>query len=48
MIEGANHFFTDRIDDLMSGVNTHLDAALAAFTTGDETEPTSGPTKASS
>ena len=48
LIEGANHFFTDRIDDLMSGVNAHLDAALAAFTTGDKTEDTSGPAKASS
>ena len=48
LIEGATHFFTDRIDDLMSGVNAHLDAALAAFTTGDATEDTSGPAKASS
>ena len=27
MISGANHFFTDRIDQLVSGVHEHLDSA---------------------
>jgi len=33
-VSGADHFFTDRVDQLRMGVNDYLDDALA-----DEPEP---------
>jgi alpha/beta superfamily hydrolase len=38
-INGANHFFTQQIDDLMKDVNSHMDTALANRAAASEQTP---------
>jgi alpha/beta superfamily hydrolase len=39
IVSGANHFFTNQIDDLMLGINTHMDLALAGRAAAGEEPP---------
>ena len=39
VVSGANHFFTNQIDDLMLGINTHMDLALAGRAAAAEEPP---------